>query len=259
MNTASFRFYGPLNDFLPKARRQVRFNHAFNADQSIKHLLEALGVPHTEVDLILVNGVSVDFSYLPRQNDRISVYPRFKTIDISSLTRVRPQPPQNVAFVVDNHLGRLAAYLRMLGFDTLYQNDYQDGELTRLANQQERILLTRDRGLLKRKAIAHGYWVREKDPRRQLVEVMRRFDLFNKLAPFTRCLRCNGRLQPIPKQAILDRLQPKTIRYYHQFAICKACDQIYWQGSHWERMQRFIASLREEGEPSPQKAAPNMP
>ena len=149
MNTANFRFYGSLNDFLPPERRQAAFPYSFNADQSIKHLLEALGVPHTEVDLILVNGKSVSFSYLAQQGDRISVYPRFERIDITTLTRVRPHPLLAARLILDNHLGKLATYLRMLGFDALYQNDFKDEELATLSIEQERILLKRIPRMLK--------------------------------------------------------------------------------------------------------------
>jgi uncharacterized protein with PIN domain len=244
MNQARFRFYGSLNDFLESDHRQTEFAYAFNSDQSIKHLLEALGVPHTEVDLILINGEAVNFSTLVQARDRISIYPRFTSIDISDLEHVRPLDLGECQFILDNHLGKLAGYLRMLGFDTYYQNDYQDAELAQISNDEKRILLTRDRDLLKRRLVTYGYWVREKEPRRQLVEILRRFDLFSATQPFTRCLRCNGLLKPVPKGAIEHRLLPKTRRYYNTFAICQDCQQIYWQGSHWEKMQKFIDSIQ---------------
>ena len=193
--------------------------------------------------LIVVNGVSVDFTYLVQEGDRVSVYPVFEALDVTPLVRVRPEPLREPRFVLDTHLGRLAAYLRMLGFDTLYQNDYPDEELARISSQEGRILLTRDRGLLKRSAVTHGYCVRETDPREQVREVLQRFDLFGAVKPFRRCMRCNSILQPVAKEAISHRLPPKTRQYYDEFRICRACDQVYWKGSHYQRMQRFIQSV----------------
>jgi uncharacterized protein with PIN domain len=243
---AFFRFYAELNDFLPAPRKQTAFAHIFAGRVSVKDMIESLGVPHTEVDLILVDGRSVDFSYLVRDDDRISVYPVFESIDIAPLVRVRPQPLREPRFVLDTHLGQLATYLRMLGFDTLYQNDQPDEELAHLSSQEGRILLTRDRGLLKRSIVTHGYCVRETNPRHQLVEVLRRFDLFDAATPFRRCMRCNGLLQPVSKAAICDRLPPRTRQYYDEFRLCQGCDQIYWKGSHYRRMQQFIKSVLEQ-------------
>ena len=246
MRTASFRFYAGLNDFLSPVHRSRDFQHTFNDDQSIKHLVESLGVPHTEVELILVNGESVDFSHQLQDEDRVSVYPRFKSFDLTDVSLVRPPETRPFTFIVDNHLGKLAAHLRMLGLDTLYQNNFQDNKLAQLSNQLQRVLLTRDQDLLKRRIVTYGYWVREKDPHRQLVEVLERFDLFAAIKPFTRCLQCNGLLAPVSKDEILHRLEPKTRLYYNRFASCTACEQIFWQGSHWEDMQRFIDNLEKE-------------
>jgi hypothetical protein len=246
MARAYFYFYAELNDFLPSSRRQVCFAHGIKERASVKDVIESLGVPHPEVDLILVNGESADFSYIVQDGDRISVYPPSVSINASSVSRVRPQPLGHIRFVLDIHLGKLATYLRLLGFDTLYQNDYQDEELARLSSSEERILLTQDRGLLKRSAVVYGYCVRESDPRRQVVEVLRRFDLFNAIAPFLRCLRCNGLLQPVSKEAIGDRLPPLTRKYYNEFSICQACAQIYWKGAHYERIQQFIDCISQE-------------
>ncbi len=242
-NQAYFRFYAELNDFLPAERRQRTFIHPFELSGSIKDMIEALGVPHTEVDLILVNGRSVDFSYLVRDGDRISVYPVFESLDITPLIRLRPDPLRETRFVLDVHLGRLATYLRILGFDTLYRNDYADEELARISSSEGRILLTRDRGLLKRSVVTHGYCLRTTNPRQQLIEVLRRFDLFDSIKPFQRCLHCNGLLQPVDKAAIVDRLLPKTRQYYDEFRRCQGCDRIYWPGSHHRRMQKFIEGV----------------
>ena len=247
MGQASIRFYAQLNDFLPPGRRQVAHAYPLPGRTSIKDLIEAAGVPHTEVDLILVNGEPVDFAYLVQDGDHISVYPAFTAIDIAPLTPVRPQPLPEPRFVLDTHLGKLAVYLRMLGFDTLYRNDYDDETLANLAAGDRRILLTQDRGLLKRSVVTHGYYVRASDPRQQLVEVVRRFDLSGAIAPFRRCLRCNGLLAPVDKAAVAVRLPPRTREHYDEFHRCQGCGGIYWQGSHYARMQHFIARLLHDG------------
>lgn len=248
MNRAYFRFYAELNDFLTPERRFTTFACSFEVSPSVKDMIEALGVPHTEVDLILVNGESMDFSYRVQDGDRISVYPVFETIDISPIVRVRPHPLREPRFVLDIHLGRLARYLRLLGFDTLYRNDFQDEELARISRAQRRILLTRDRGRLKRNEVTHGYCVRATAPREQLVEVLRRFDLFRIVAPFTRCLRCNGHLQPVRKEDVLHRLPPRVRQQYDEFCACQACGQVYWKGSHYRRMQWFVEEVLREAQ-----------
>ena len=240
VNRAEFRFYAELNDFLSPERRYVTFVHAFRGRPAVKDQIEALGVPHTEVDLILVNGESVGFDHPLEDGDRVSVYPVFEAFDITPVLRVRPEPLREVRFVLDAHLGRLAAYLRMLGFDALYRSDYEDGELAHLSHDERRILLTRDRGLLKRSIVTHGYCVRETQPCSQLVEVVQHFDLFRLIAPFTRCVRCNGLLERVPKEQVRDRLLPETCRHYDDFCTCRACGRVYWHGPHAERMERLI-------------------
>lgn len=238
-----FRFYGELNDFLPEDRRQVTFDFDFNGHETVKHLLESLGVPHTEVDLILVRGESVDFNHQLQDGDLVSVYPVFESIDISPVARVRPEPLREPKFVLDNHLGKLATYMRMLGLDTLYRNDFDDDELAHISDKRNRILLTRDRDLLKRNQVTHGYWIRDKDPREQVVEVLRRFDLFSYVDPFRRCMRCNGILEPVSKEQVIDQLEPKTKLYFNEFRICQECGQVYWRGSHFKRMEAFIEGV----------------
>lgn len=244
MKRAYFRFYAELNDFLPADKQFTTFAHTFNFSASVKDRIEAIGVPHTEVDLILANGESVDFSYLVRDDDRISVYPVFESIDVSPIVRVRPEPLRESRFVLDTHLGQLARYLRLLGFDALYRNDYTDTELAEISSTQGRILLTRDVGLLKRSEVTHGYYVRKTDSQEQVAEVLRRFDLFDHIDPFGRCARCNGVLKPVAKQEIIDQLEPLTRKYYDDFRRCVSCDQIYWQGSHHEGIQEFVAQIR---------------
>jgi uncharacterized protein len=248
MGQADFRFYAQLADFLPKGKPGATY--CFEQPTSIKHMIEALGVPHTEVSFILVNGQPVDFVYTVRDGDQISVYPDFTHLDISPAISLQPKLPTEIRFVADVHLGRLAAYLRMLGFDTLYPDDYRDEELARLSSAEHRILLTRDRGLLKRNTVTHGCYVRETRPERQLVEIIKAFDLAGAIQPFHRCLSCNGLLEPIDKDSIGDRLRPNTKQYYDEFRICQACSKIYWKGSHYQRMQRLIERVLQEVNPS---------
>ncbi len=240
LQRAYFRFYGQLNDFLACERRDVTFAHTFLVGGAVKDFIEALGVPHPEIDLVLVNGVAAAFSCPVLDGDRISVYPRFHSIDTGSLTRVRPPVLPEVRFVTDIHLGRLASYLRMLGFDTLYRNDYRDEELAEVSCSQGRALLTKDLGLLKRSAVTHGYFVRQTHPRQQLREVVRHFDLSLAMAPFRRCLRCNGLLQPASKQDVELRLPPRTRELFDEFHVCLACGRVYWKGSHYDHMQHLV-------------------
>lgn len=245
MRQALFRFYAELQDFLPCERRGTAFIHRFWGRPTVKDLIESLGVPHTEVDLILVNGVSVDFSHRVEDGDRVSVYPVFELLDITPQLRVRPEPLREPRFILDTHLGRLAKYLRLAGFDTLYDNRSDDATLAEIAARERRILLTRDRGLLKRGAVTRGYCVRADNPREQLVEVLRRFDLCGKLQPFRRCLCCNGILESVPKSAVQERLPAQVKENFDEFRLCRDCGRVYWKGSHYDHMAGFIAGLKE--------------
>ena len=243
MAIAHLRFYEELNDFLPPSRRKVEFEHRFERRTSIKDMIESLGVPHPEIELILVNGRSVDFSHIVKDGDRISVYPVFEGLDVSSLIRLRSAPLRDPRFVVDCNLGRLARYLRLLGLDCLYQNDFSDETVSRISQQQHRIVLTRDRRLLQRKIITHGFYVRAVNPRDQVGEVLQRLDLHGSVRPFTRCTRCNGLLKTAPKETVEHQLEAKTRRYYDRFLQCVQCGQVYWQGSHHKRARRLIREL----------------
>ncbi|MGB5339805.1 MAG: Mut7-C RNAse domain-containing protein [Gammaproteobacteria bacterium] len=244
MARVQLRFYEELNDFLAPALRKVEFEHSFERRAAVKDMIEAFGVPHTEVEIILVNGVSVDFSYIVQDGDRISVYPVFESLDISPLVRLRPEPLRIPAFILDTNLGRLARYLRLLGFDCLYRNDYDDATVADIASREQRTVLTRDRALLQRKLITHGYFVRALRPRFQVREVLARFDLYRLIKPFSRCSRCNGTLQDVDKQTIVQHLEPKTRKYYDTFRQCSGCGQIYWRGSHYERALRLVRDWR---------------
>jgi uncharacterized protein len=249
MPSASVRFYGSLNDFLPAARRQSTLVCGFDSSPSVKDLVEALGVPHPEIDLLIVNGQSVDFGYRVRDGDRVAVYPLIRTLDLADTVRLQPTALLEPRFIADVHLGRLTAYLRLAGFDAQYRNNYSDEEIVSGSTSDDRVLLTRDVGVLKHASVRRGYFVRETEPGRQLVEVLAHFDLVPVAAPFTRCLRCNSRLDLVAKDQIEYLLQARTREYYREFSRCPTCGRIYWQGSHYARMRTFIetafaASLR---------------
>jgi len=254
MASAWFRFYEELNDFLPPARRKVEFEHRFDRRTSVKDMIESLGVPHPEVELILVNSRSVDFSCIVEDGDRISVYPVFERLDVSPLIRLRSKPLRNPQFIVDSNLGRLARYLRLLGFDCLYRNDYKDADVATISRQQHRIVLTRDRRLLQYKIIDHGLYVRSTRPKDQVREVLRRMDLYGLVRPFTRCTRCNGIIRPVSKAAVDVLLQPKTRRYYEVYRQCPDCRQVYWQGSHHARTLELIEEFLEPPDEIPDNA-----
>lgn len=242
---ADVRFFAELRDFLAPARRSGTVVHTFREPRSVKDVIESYGVPHTEVEVILVNGQSVDFDYRVLDGDRVSVYPVFESFDVSSLVRVRPWPLREVRFVLDVHLGKLARRLRLLGFDCHYQRDATDDELVALSTRQRRILLTRDLGLLKRKAITHGTFVRATEPRLQVIEVVRRFQLAGSIFPFTRCLACNGLLEGVSKAEIEHRLPPMTRQLYHEFRHCADCHKAYWRGAHHRRLDAMVAEVGE--------------
>jgi len=243
MKQARVRFYAQLNDFLPPEKRLQTVTYGFDLSGSVKDMIEAIGVPHTEVDFILANSEPVNFVYQVQDGDLVSVFPKFRSIDIGPGAHLQPSVSGEKHFVADGHLGRLAAYLRMLGFDTLYRSDCRDEELAHLSSGENRILLTRDRGLLKRNEVKRGYCLRGTEPARQLVEVMTEFELQPEVAPFRRCMHCNALLIAIEKQAVRHRLLPQTAQHFHEFYACPDCKRVYWKGSHYRRMRRFIESV----------------
>ena len=240
---AYFRFYAELNDHLPSHEQYQTLERVFSASGTVKDMIESFGVPHTEIELIIANGHSVDFSHLVHDGDRIAVYPVFESLDVTVELRVRPQPLRDPKFVLDVHLGKLAAYLRMLGFDAVYSSSSSDADLVRISVAERRILLTCDRGLLMRSAVTHGYWLRQTDSRRQIAEIVRRFDLAGAIRPFTRCMACNGGLQSVPKEQVRSLLPPRIAELHEEFQKCTQCGRIYWKGSHYAHMQRWIEEL----------------
>lgn len=241
--TAAFRFYEELNDFLAPQHRRREFEARCARAATVKHMIEALGVPHTEVELILVNGESVGFDHLLRDGDRISIYPRFETFDITPLLRVRPQPLRQTRFIADAHLGGLAHLLRLTGFDTLYDNGYDDAEIVAIAEREGRIALTRDRELLKRRTLTHGCFVHALKPEQQAAEIFTRLDLARSARPFSLCLECNAPLRPIDKALVAERVPPGVSDRQSRFSTCDRCRRVFWEGSHWRRMRQIVDRL----------------
>lgn len=246
MDRVTVRLYGDLADLAWDVDRAGEALVPAPSPRSVKDAIESLGVPHTEVDLVLVNGDSVGFEHRVVDGDRVSVYPYFADLDVPSA--VRPPPLDEPRFVLDVHLGRLAERLRLLGFDTLYSSDLDDGDLAALSVAGPRWLLTRDRGLLMRRIVRHGYLVRSTDPVAQVHEVVRRFRLADAIAELTRCARCNGLLRPVDKADIVDRLEPGTAREHTVFTQCERCGQLYWPGTHHGALQAFVDEVRSGAE-----------
>lgn len=237
------RFYEELNDFLKVEFRKKTLVRELNHQTTVKDLIESFGVPHTEVDLILVNGVSVGFEFQIHDQDLVSVYPVFESLDISEVTRLQERPLRDLKFIADNHLGRLAGKLRLLGLDVVYCKRANTEELLAAVTNERRVLLSRNRRLLMRKVIDRGYLVRSQLIQEQVREVIERFDLLKHLKPFTRCALCNGILERVVKEKVLQRLEPKTRKYFFDFFQCQNCGQVYWQGSHVPEINALIDSL----------------
>ncbi len=245
MHTATFRFYAELNDFIPQAWRRGDIPYRFFGTPGVKDAIEALGVPHVEVDLILANNRSVGFDYRLRPGDRIAVYPVFESLDISPLARLHGRPLRDPKFIGDVHLGKLVRLLRLLGFDTAQFAGKEDAVIAEIAAKERRIILTRDRDLLKRSAVTHGYWVRSTEPVEQAREIVRRFDLHAQVRPFTRCPACNSLLTQVSKEEVLDRIPPKTARWQDEYFMCTGCGKLYWRGTHYPQLRKMIKRITE--------------
>lgn len=235
----AFRFYAELNDFLPHPQRQQSFHYDFIGTPAVRDAIQAIGVPHTEVDLILIDGRSVDFGQRLNGGEQVSVYPVFERFDIADAQHLRPQPLREPRFAVDVHLGTLARRLRLCGFDTLYRNDWTDPELLACALAEHRILLSRDRGLLFHKALTHAYYLRSTEPDAQLRELVQALQLASLVRPFSRCLRCNEALQAVDADSARSLSNPPPPVYDH-YSWCPRCRQLYWPGCHYQAMQRQL-------------------
>ncbi len=246
MITVTFIFHGYLQQLLKKRLRAVSpLVHHFDRRASVKDVIESLGIPHTVIGSLTVNGLETDFDQILLDNDSVEATPLTAPVNPFVPTVLRPAPLKKIAFVVDVNVGKLALFLRMLGFDTKYGNEMRDSMLAEISRSENRILLSRDRTLLKRKIVMHGYLLREQDPREQLIEVVLLYDLSSKIRPLSRCIPCNGLLVPVSKENIMAQLEPLTRKYYHAFHICESCGKIYWPGSHQEKINGFIDEILE--------------
>lgn len=237
-------FHGDLSFFLKRRGAQPTVERQLNERTSVKDVIEACGVPHPEVDLILVDAQPVDFARVLDRGATCDVYPVGSKFTLSPENRL--QVKGITKFVADGHLGKLVRDLRLLGIDVAYDPSAEDRQLLSTANAENRALLTRDRPLLMHAVLRDGYYLRSQHSLEQTLEVLRRFNLFSKLAPFSRCLRCNAPLEFVEKAHVVDRLEPLTKAYYEQFRRCTACAQIYWSGSHFEKLRLRLDKIRAE-------------
>jgi uncharacterized protein with PIN domain len=245
MSRATIRFYAELNDLVVPERRFRDSEVDFAGSPAVKDVIESLGVPHGEIDLLLLNGRPVGLGERLRDGDRVAVYPVFEAFDVGALPTVRAAPLREPRFVLDGHLGRLAAYLRMLGFDVLWDQQPSDVDLARISADERRILLTRDRGLLKRSQVTHGFFVRATHPEEQLREVVERLQLQRLARPFTRCLRCNGALESVELAAVEGELPPRVRARVEEVRRCAGCRKLYWAGTHHDRMSALVGRVLE--------------
>ena len=239
-NSAQFRFFGRLQGLVAKSELEYRFN----GQPAVKDAVEAIGVPHTEVDLLLVAGRSVSFAYRLQACDQVSVCPFGWTNSLTEMTHLSPPIPHRIAFILDVHLGKLARRLRMLGFDCQYRNDYSDPQIIETALREGLIILTRDRGILKHSRVTQGYLVGSQQVEAQVQEVLLRYRLHQNISELQRCPQCNALLKPIDKALIRHRLLPKTARYYSLFHICTGCERLYWRGAHYKKISTWLERLR---------------
>jgi uncharacterized protein with PIN domain len=243
MPMVTFRFYEELNDFLPKNRRKVDFEVMFNEKRSIKDMIEALGIPHTEVDLILVDGNSVGFNYILQDNDRVSVYPVFESLNITNVTHLRKIPLRKNKFIADINLGNIVKYMRALGFDLFFDSLLSTREIIEISKRENRIILTKDSKLLKFKDVSHGIFIRSGTTIEQIRRIINYLDIKDDIKPFSRCLQCNTTLDVVPKEKILNQIPPMTIEFCDEYVQCQSCDKIYWKGTHFINMMRVLKQI----------------
>jgi uncharacterized protein len=243
-STADIRLYAELDELVTAHQRRRVHTVDVGGGRSVKDAIESLGVPHTEVELVLVDGEPVQFDHRLVGGSRAAVYPHFTRLGPDDADRAGPGPPHEVRFVADGHVAALARYLRLLGFDTLCEQEWHDPELAVVATRDHRVLLTRDRGLLKRKAIEYGVLVWSDDPETQLIDIVRRLGLAEQIRPFTRCMACNGRLEDVDKRDVAALLEPGTREHVDHFRRCRSCGRVYWRGTHHARLTELVDRAR---------------
>lgn len=241
------RFYEELNYFIDKKYHKKEIELVYQENISVKKIIEDFGVPHSEVDLILVNGKSAGFDHKIEDNDRISVYPVFESFDLTEVSKVRSEPLRIVKFILDVHLGRLAKYLRIIGFDSSYCNNYADEKIVEISLSENRIILTRDIELLKRKNVTHAYYIRSLNIFKQLKEVIKRFQLEKKIKVFSICPECNNFIKPINKSKVKNDVPQYIYKTHDEFKYCSGCKKIYWKGTHWVNIKQSLSGILKTG------------
>ncbi len=243
-STAKFSIHGELASLLPPKLRAGAFDYTCARAATLKNAIESLGIPHTEVGSVTVNGAPATLGRAVREGDAIEIHPW--------VTGTAASPEGERRFLADAHLGGLARFLRLLGFDTSHENALADADIRSLALDERRIVLTRDRELLKRSDVPYGCLVRTLRAEEQLREVAVRYALAPTARPFTLCLRCNFPLDVIDRSAIEHRLPEKVRALHRNFRHCRSCDRIYWPGTHYEHMRTVLKDLLPElPEPGP--------
>jgi len=243
MQAATFRFYEELNDFLPDERRRHDFEVGFKGRESVKDRIEALGVPHTEVDLILANGESVDFGYILRDGDRISVYPVFESLDIRDATHLRDLPLRETRFVADVNIADIVTYMRALGLDVYCDPTLSPRGIIRISREEKRTILTKSRKLLTHRDVMRGIFIRPGTTVEQVRGIIDFLSLRGCIAPFSRCLACNTSLVRVTKESVFDRVPPKARAFHEDYSYCSGCDRIYWKGTHFARIRKVLDEI----------------
>ncbi|MCP4576291.1 MAG: Mut7-C ubiquitin/RNAse domain-containing protein [Deltaproteobacteria bacterium] len=240
MSEIIFRFNGELNDFLPPDRRMRGFASRFKGRESIKDKIEALGVPHSEVDFILVNGKSVAFNYILDNGDHIGVYPWIETLDVPGITHLMHMPTGSPRFIADQNIHDIVKIMRALGLDVFQDQIFSPEELVHISINEKRIILSTSRQLLKRKRVVHGFFIRQGNREAQIQKIVNRLSLKNRCKPFSRCLICNTLLEMVEKESVWERIPPKTRNHCNDFARCLSCNRIYWKGTHYQKIKEKV-------------------
>lgn len=232
MQTVVLTFDSSLVPLLPLALRGHPVARAWAEGATLKHAIEALGVPHTEVGQVLVDGEPAVLDVMLPPSGHMAV------------RGVQPAlPAAPLHFLCDAHLGATARLLRMAGFDTAYDNNYADAAIEALAQTEDWIVLSRDRELLKRRGIRRGAFIRAQEPRAQMREIVMRFMLAEVARPFSRCLECNAPLRILSVDEAAGSVPPRVRERQHLFSTCDVCRRVYWPGSHWARMNIVLAGM----------------
>lgn len=242
---ASFKFYFSLNDFLPAQKRESRINYLFQGTPSIKDAIESLGIPHTEIDVILVQRKPVDLTYQLKDKNDVEVYPVMPEDIFPNKYSLFQGCLTKDKFVLDVHLGKLGKAMRIMGIDTFMKQDLSDKMIASIAENENRVVLTRDIGLLKHKAIECGYWLRSQQWHEQFKEVVQRFHLDEKFKPFSRCIVCNGNIVTVDKYSVEQEVPLLSEEMFEEFFQCTQCKKVYWKGSHYDRMEEWVRMWKE--------------